>query len=161
MTSKIKSKYLIATVFLLLFVCVGGFLSSVFFEWRESNLVCDTNLVVDRENKSLSVAISYFIKGASGIAVLKGNLKTQNKDYSVSRRSYFTLKKEQGLVHVKSTLSTTTPADSAPLSELEKLLPQFYLKSDKNMDFKIYYQGFNGYIFSTGYVPSFYCKRVN
>lgn len=154
-------KYFIAAVFFVLCIFLGTTFTSIIFKWREEHFVCDTNLVVEKEDKSLSVAISYFINGSSGIAVLKGNLKVNDKGYSISRRSYFTLEKEQGLIHVKSTLAAATPADNAPLSELDKVLPQFYLKKDKKMDFSIYYQGWGGYIFSTGYVPSFYCKRVS
>lgn len=128
--------------------------------WRENHFTCDTNFIVKKDNSTLSIVVTYFFDKDHGMSVLKGNLNADNKNYSVSRINYFTFKKKRNLIYAKSTLATDTPASNAPLEELKKILPLFYLKKNIQMEFGIYSQDWNGYFFTTGYVPSFYCNRT-
>lgn len=154
-----NSKIALSILFLLLAIVLGKFLTLAITHWRDNHFECDATLVVKKENSTLSVVITYFMNKDHGISVLKGELVKDGQIYSVSRKSHFLFEKSQNLTYVKSTLAVDTPGDNAPLEELKKLLPLFYLQSNIQMEFGIYAQGWNGYIFTTGYVPSFYCRR--
>lgn len=159
MINKTYAKIIFIALLLILAGMLGKFVMLAITDWRDSHFECNAKLVVKKQNSVLSVVITYFMDKDHGIAVLKGELTKDDQMYSVSRKSHFLFDKTQNLTHVKSTLAIDTPADNAPLKELKELLPLFYLQSNIQMEFGIYPQGWNGYIFTTGYVPSFYCRR--
>lgn len=127
--------------------------------WRDDHFTCDAKLIVKKENSTLSIVATYFFDKDHGMSVLKGSLDTNDKTYSVSRTNYFTFERKQNLIYAKSTLAIGTPASNAPLEELKKILPLFYLQKNIQMEFGVYAQNWNSYFFTTGYVPSFYCSR--
>ncbi|MBJ2116417.1 MULTISPECIES: hypothetical protein [Proteus] len=153
-------------IFLLLILSVsvisfafGGFGMQLSSSWRKNNFSCDANVVMVNQDYRLTMAITYFIESEHGIAVLKGELAKGENSYHLSRKTYFNTNNFQNLTNLTSTLSIKTPADNVPNTELQKILPPFYLDKDKKLDFRIYPQGWRGYVFSTGYVPAFYCTR--
>ena len=116
-------------------------------------------MVILSEKDTLSLSISYILDGNKGLVIMQGRLDDEKKRYNVSRKSYFSIKRNRNIIQAQSYLSIQDITDNSPTEKLQKLLPPFYLSKDITMEFYMYHQGWNGYIFSTGYVPVFYCKR--
>lgn len=156
-----KKKRLLMLVTLLSLVC-GTLIFSVISFYKERSykvFSCDTVMVVRKSNVELALAINYLFRNDNGIVVLKGTLKQGDKVTNVSRKNYFTFTHERGLYHLKSSLTVTSPADDSQTEAVANVLPKFYLQKGLQTDFMIYRVDNTGYVFSTGYVPSFYCQR--
>jgi hypothetical protein len=78
---------------------------------------------------------------------------------SVSRKSYFNFNQKSGVYHLNSISTVTTPADNSNTKDIARYLPLFYLQPELKFDFTAYPVSKEGFIFSTGQVPSFYCAR--
>lgn len=102
---------------------------------------------------------SYTFQGDNDIAILKGTLKQGAKATHVSRKNDFTFMHENGFYHLKSTSAIISPADNSDTEEVARYLPRFYLHQGMIFDFEAYPIGREGFVFSTGYVPSFFCAR--
>lgn len=126
---------------------------------RHTHFSCDAILQVHKEDVELSLALNYSFQGDNGIAVLKGTLKQGTKVTNVSRKNYFTFMYENGFYHLKSTSAIISPADNSDTEEVARYLPRFYLQQGMIFDFEAYPIGREGFVFSTGYVPSFFCAR--
>jgi|GEM_PF-4679482 len=140
---------------------VGLFFIKGVLTWRNSSFVCDTNFIAQREDTKLSVVMSYYMKKDHGYTIIKGTLFHDGKEYNISRKNIFTFHTSQNLVYATSISVDKTPADNVTPAVLRGIIPDFYFINNKEIQFSIYYQGWDGYIFSTGYVPSFYCKRYD
>jgi hypothetical protein len=158
MSKKIWSFLLVTLV---LFACYAV-VSVIVYLYKERSYTifsCDTVMVVRKDNAELALAMNYIFRNDNGIVVLKGTLKQGNKITDVSRKNYFAFTHEKGLYHLKSSLTVTSPADNTKTEELANYLPKFYLQEGLQTDFIVHHIDSTGYVFSTGYVPSFYCKR--
>lgn len=154
------------------FVCYSTSIAIIFFIigltlvtsiqfWKNDNFVCDANLIVQKKSTKLSVVMSYYMNGERGYTIIKGFLNKDGDTFNISRKNTFNFRTSQNLVYAISTSVDKTPADNAPSELLKDIIPEFYFVNDKKIEFSIYHQGEGGYIFSTGFVPSFYCKRYD
>jgi hypothetical protein len=145
----------------IVFIMLGKWLLTGVGYWRDAHFSCDTKLIIKKKDDTVSLVMTYFLNGDNGFVVIKGQLERENRQYNVSRQTYFTMRKTGDLLHVKSTLTIKTPAgDDALTSDLKNILPAFYLEKDMILEITVDQQGWNGYLFSTGYIPSFYCRRI-
>jgi hypothetical protein len=131
----------------------------LYVQYQQTHFSCDTMLVVHKDNAELALVINFIFQGNNGIAFLKGSLKQGDKVTSLSRKNYFSFKHKKELYHLKSVSTVTSPADNSNTEEIAHYLPRFYLQQGLKFDFSVYPAGREGYVFSTGYVPSFYCSR--
>lgn len=161
MKSKSIFIILIAIILFSFSAMIGSFLIRGFKSWRDMNFICDANLNVHQKDMNLTVIISYYINNNSGYTMIKGKLNKNGHIYYVSRKNTFKFHKNQNLIFAESISVDKSPGDNAESADLERILPPFYIIKNKKFEFSIYHQGWNGYIFSTGYVPSFYCNRYN
>ena len=152
--------FIYASAIAITFIMLGKWLFTGVGYWRDAHFSCDTTLIVKKEDSEISLVMTYFLNGDNGFVVIKGQLEKEKRQYNVSRKTYFSMHKTGHLLHVKSTLTVKTPADDALMPDLKDILPVFYLEKDIRMEIAVDRQGWNGYLFSTGYVPSFYCKRT-
>ncbi|MFI8416172.1 hypothetical protein ACQKDS_06895 [Serratia sp. NPDC078593] len=127
--------------------------------YQRTHLNCDAMLVVSKDDAELSLALNYTLRGDSGIATLKGTLKKGSQITNISRKNYFAFSQEKNFYHLTSLSTVVSPADNSDTQELMRYLPRFYLQKGLKFDFIIKPVAKEGYIFSTGYVPSFYCTR--
>jgi hypothetical protein len=157
-------KYLIrmtaAAIILAGLFFAGRYLSNAFIDWRQSNLACDAAFVVHGKKQRLSLMLRYVISGRQGIVTMKGQLEKDGEMTSVSRKSYFKIQRSHNRILATARRSLIMPGDRASEQALAQLLPAFYLRNDLKIEFSIYPQRPGGYIFSTGYVPSFYCQSI-
>ncbi len=145
----------------IMFIMLGKWLLTGIGYWRDTHFSCDTKLIVKKKDDTISLVMTYFLNGDNGFVVIKGQLEREKRQYNVSRKTYFSMRKTGDLLRVKSTLTIKTPAgDNALMSDLKNILPAFYLEKDMILEITVEPQGWNGYLFSTGYVPSFYCRRT-
>ncbi|CAI1011029.1 hypothetical protein [Serratia fonticola] len=131
----------------------------LYTQHQHTHFNCDAILQVYKDDVVLSLAFNYQFQGDSGIAILKGTLKQGAKITNVSRKNHFTFDYENGFYHLKSTSVIVSPADNSDTEEVAHYLPRFYLQPGMIFDFSVYPIGSKGVVFSTGYVPSFYCAR--
>lgn len=160
-----KNNKLINSLLILIAIPVSFFLGKLvvlpYKDWSDVHFNCDANFAVIKKDKRLSIIISYNFTGDYGIATMKGILKENDNSYSVSRKSYFSIKRTSNLYSLYSKEISISPADNTPEEQLLDMLPQFYIQSQKRLDFSIYPDGDNGLIFTTGYIPSFLCKKTD
>ncbi|MFV8981029.1 hypothetical protein [Serratia fonticola] len=159
MIKRLFGVFIFSSTIVITFIMLGKWLFTGLGYWRDTHFSCDAKLIVKKEGETVSLAMTYFLNGDNGFVVIKGQLNKEQRQYNVSRKTYFIMRKTGHLLHVKSTLAVKTPADSALMSDLKNVLPVFYLDKDMRMEMAVDRQGWNGYLFSTGYVPSFYCRR--
>ncbi len=159
---------MITKSFILLIACVVSFslsfyairqINSYIEHWNRSYLNCDTKFVIVDGENVLSIAMSYFFSGNEGLLVYKGRFTFRDKSYNVSRNIAFKVLKWKDLIRVESTSTGKTPVDNTPDNILDEILPSFYVRNNATMEFRIYSIAQDGYVFSTGYVPSFYCLK--
>lgn len=152
------SIFLMALLFLLA-VIAGRLLMIGVVAHRDAYFSCDAKVVVVNGVSNLSLATSYFFEGDKGLVVFKGRMQQGEKIYNLSRKVLFNINSLQNISTLTSTQVDTSPADNTPEELLQLMLPAFFYHPKNNMEYTIYHQGWNGYIFSTGYVPLFYCRR--
>ncbi|WP_261289093.1 hypothetical protein [Serratia fonticola] len=160
MIKRFFSLCIYAAAISIIFIMLGMWLLTGIGYWRDTHFSCDTMLIVKKKDDAVSLAMTYFLNGDNGFVVIKGKLDKEKSQYNVSRKTYFIVRKTGELLHVKSILTVKTPADNALMPDLKDILPVFYLEKDIKMEITVEPQGWNGYLFSTGYVPSFYCRRT-
>jgi hypothetical protein len=146
---------LLSLLFLLL--AMGAF--RLYSQYQHTHFSCEAMLLIDKDDAELALAFNFTFQGNDGIATLKGTLRQGDKTTSVSRKSYFTFNQRGGLYHLKSISAVTTPADNSNTEDIARYLPLFYLQPGLKFDFNVYPASKEGYVFSTGQVPSFYCAR--
>ncbi|WP_411753390.1 hypothetical protein [Serratia sp. (in: enterobacteria)] len=146
---------LLSLLFLLLAMGAYRFYS----QYQQTHFSCEAMLLVNKDDAELALVINVIFQGNNGIAILKGSLQQGDKSTSVSRKSYFRLNQSGGLYHLKSISAVTTPADNSNTEDIARYLPRFYLQPGLKFDFSVYPAAEDGFIFSTGQVPSFYCAR--
>ncbi|NBJ37181.1 hypothetical protein GE191_26390 [Serratia fonticola] len=142
---------------LLLLLVMGAY--RLYAQYQQTHFNCDAMLRVHKDNAELALVIHFTFQGNNGIAFLKGTLKQDEEITNISRKNYFNFNKKDELYHLKSISTVTSPADNSSAEEVARYLPRFYLQQGLKFDFSLYPAGWAGNIFSTGYVPSFYCSR--
>lgn len=150
-----------AAVLFVFSFAIGFILIKGMHHWRDNNFICDTKFIVKKSDYKLSIIMSYYIKQNREHVIFKGTMDYKGEKFNVSRKNTFVFSKSQNLLYATSTSADKTPADNVSSNLLMGVIPDFYIQKNKKIEFKIYRQGWNGYIFSTGYVPSFYCKRLS
>ncbi len=156
-----KAQWLgVSALFSLLAILVAMGAYPLYHEYQLTHFNCDSMLLVHKDDAQLAMAFSFNIQGNRGIALLKGTLKQGDKVSYISRKNYFSFRQKQGVFHLNSVSTVTSPADNTDTEELARFLPRFYLQQGLKFDFGIYRAGQEGYVFSTGYVPSLYCARL-
>lgn len=156
------NKILTISVFVLLswlFFWQAKGIYQLYTQYRHTHFSCDAILQVHKDDVILSLAFSYTFQGDNGIAIVEGTLKQGTKVTNVSRKNHFTFDYENGFYHLKSTSAIVSPADNSDTEEVAHYLPRFYLQQGMIFDFSGYPIGRKGVVFSTGYVPSFFCAR--
>ena len=146
---------LLSVLFLLL--AMGAY--RLYSQYQQTHFSCEAILLAHKDDAELALVINFIFQGNNGITILKGTLKQGNKTTSVSRKTYFNFKQTKGLYHLKSISTVTTPADNSHTDDIARYLPRFYLEPGLKFDFTADLIAKEGYIFSTGHVPSFYCAR--
>jgi hypothetical protein len=147
------------TLLSLLFLLLAMGAYRLYSQYQQTHFRCEAMLLINKDDAELALAINYIFQGNNGIATLKGSLQQGDKTTSVSRKSYFKLNQSGGLYHLKSISTVTTPADNSNTEDIARYLPLFYLEPGLKFDFTAYPASKEGYVFSTGQVPSFYCAR--
>ncbi|CAM4237446.1 hypothetical protein [Serratia silvae] len=147
------------TLLSLLFLLLAMGAYHLYSQYQQTHFSCEALLVIDKDDAELALAFNFILQGNDGIATLKGNLRQGDKTTGVSRKSYFTFNQKEGLYHLQSTSTVTTPADNSKTEDIARYLPLFYLQPGLKFDFTVYPVSEAGYVFSTGQVPSFYCAR--
>ncbi|MGF6192846.1 hypothetical protein [Serratia sp. 2723] len=146
---------LLSLLFLLLALGACHFYS----QYQQTHYSCEAMLLVHKDDVELALAVNFIFQGNKGIATLKGTLKQGNKTTSISRKNYFNFNNIKHIYHLKSISAVTTPADNSNTEDIARYLPLFYLQQGLKFDFSAYPASKEGYVFSTGQVPSFYCAR--
>lgn len=150
--------YLFALLSGLCFLLVEG-ARHLYSQYQQTHFSCDTMLVVHHEEAELALAIGFIFRGNNGIVSLKGTLHQGSRVTNVSRKSYFTFNQSKGFYQLNSILAVTTPADNSKAKDIAHYLPPFYLQKGLKFEFMVYPVDKQGFVFSTGYVPSFYCSQ--
>ncbi|MCR1577044.1 MAG: hypothetical protein NQ108_21905 [Klebsiella aerogenes] len=143
----------------ILSVIAGKLIMSGINKYRETHFSCDANVVVLNKNNKLTMITTYFFEGDHGFVIIKGNLNHDDKTYNVSRKALFSIEKLQTVLSLNSTHVDISPGDNAPSELIEQILPSFFYKTNKTFEYSIYPRGWDGLVFSTGYIPLFYCHR--
>ncbi|HHQ6539538.1 TPA: hypothetical protein ACSTJY_004968 [Serratia fonticola] len=146
---------LLSLLFLLL--ALGAY--RLYSQYQQTHFNCEAMLLVHKDDVELALMVNFIFQGNHGIASLKGTLKQGDKTTSVSRKNYFDFNQMKQVYHLKSISAVTTPADNSDSKDLARYLPLFYLEPGLKFDFTAYPASKEGYVFSTGQVPSFYCAR--
>lgn len=146
---------LLSLLFLLL--ALGAY--RLYSQYQQTHFSCEAMLLVHKDDAELALMVNFIFQGNNGIVSLKGTLKEGDKTTSVSRRNYFDFSQIKTVYHLKSISAVTTPADNSDTKALARYLPLFYLEPGLKFDFTAYPTSKEGYVFSTGQVPSFYCAR--
>lgn len=149
--------FTLITLLLTAIIVTGSF--KIYKYWSKSHFTCDANFVVVKDQKTLSVMISYNVSGANGVASIKGNLQIDKDIYNLSRTSHFSLKRVDDLYIAYSNLLSVLPVDNTPPSLLQDMLPHFYFLKNQELSFYLIPEGHHGFIFTNGYVPSFFCEK--
>lgn len=140
---------------LMLMLAMGVY--HLYAQYQRTHFRCDAILIVRKGDADLSLALHYVFQGKKGFATMKGTLRQGEKVTNVSRKYYFASQNKGSLFHIESLLAMASPADNSNTEELARYLPRAYLQKQQKFDFVAYPAGKEGYVLSTGYVPSFYC----
>lgn len=147
------------TLLSLLFLLLAMVACRLYSHYQQTHFSCEAMLAVKKDDAELALVININFQGNNGNAILKGSLQQGDKTTSVSRKSYFKLNQSGGLYHLTSISAVTTPADNSHTEAIARYLPLFYLQPGLKFYFTVYPVSNEGYVFSTGQVPSFYCAR--
>lgn len=146
-------------IILVLVLALSLAATSGFIYWRNTHYVCYSSLLVDSHQSQAALMLAFVIKGDVGTVMLKGNVRGNGQTYSVSRTEDFSITRSENWYQVRSIKLDKSPADNVPTELITHLLPEFYNHTNSLFEFTVTPQGWNGFIYSTGVIPSFYCRR--
>ncbi|MFV8867054.1 hypothetical protein [Serratia fonticola] len=157
MKSLLSAKLGIVAIFVVILAILASKAGSKYYQGRYFN--CESDLVIHAKDARLEMSLAYYLQGDSGMALLKGTIIKGDKIASVSRKNYFKINRNNaGYLHLVTTQAISSPSDESLTTDLNLYLPNFYSMKDASMDYFIHKQG-EAYVFSTGYMPSFYCVK--
>ncbi|MFV8987796.1 hypothetical protein [Serratia fonticola] len=154
-----SQRFCVLTLFSLLFLLLALGAYRLYSQYQQTHFNCEAMLLVHKDDVELALMVNFIFQGNHGIASLKGTLKQGDKTTSVSRKNYFDFNQMKQVYHLKSISAVSTPADNSNTTDLARYLPLFYLEPGLKFDFTAYPASKEGYVFSTGQVPSFYCAH--
>lgn len=146
---------------------IAGILLSVIFStiiyfnyWQSSSVACLSNLRIVKNESELKLLISYSLQDSSGLVTLSGTFFEQDKAIgTINRSATFRYTKNNDVYTLHSIDVARSGSDNIDKTVLSQFLPGFYLKENALMIMTITPQKKNGWIFSMGKVPSFYCEK--
>lgn len=120
---------------------------------------CESDLIIHAQDARIEASVTYYFQGKKGVSLLKGAIIKGEKVTTISRKNHFRINKnDKGYLHLVTTQTLTAPSDEAAVQDLQRYLPDFYFTKNASRDFVIHKQG-DGLVFSTGYMPAFYCVK--
>lgn len=126
----------------------------------DSAVNCSGQITVTRNTDKLAMNVLFFIDDNVGTIYLKGVLKNNGKTYILNRSIYATItRKNNHYRFITQKIFTTQelPSSEQPFSDI---LPKYLQSAASPQDFFIHKINASGYIFTNGYLPSLYCKKI-
>lgn len=153
-----KYKTWIVTTNLILSISLSAII--FFHSWYSPPIECHSNVRIFNGSGEMKVLFSYSLKDGSGVANIAGTFFDKDKMLgTISRTTTFTYTKNNNIFTMHSTNVAHAGLDKFDNDFLNQYLPRFYLYKDVPLIITVTPQTQNGWIFSTGKVPSFYCEK--
>lgn len=157
MKSLLSAKMGIIAITVVILVIIGIRVGNKYYHERYFN--CEANLIVHAKDARLDMSLAFYLQGDSGMAILKGTITKDNRVTSISRKNYFKINRNSaGYLNLVTTQAISSPSDEALTTDINHYPPDFYSMKDASMDYFVHKQG-DAFVFSTGYLPSFYCVK--
>ncbi len=126
----------------------------------DSSINCTGQITVSKNTGKLTMNVLFFIDDNVSTIYLRGMLKNQGKSYVLNRSIYAKVTKENNhyrFITQKVSTDRELPSDTPEFSEI---LPKYLQSVNAPQDFFIYKINSSRYIFTNGYIPSVYCKKI-
>lgn len=133
----------------------------IFFHYGHSPAVeCHSNVRIFSHDSEMKLLFSYSMKNGSGAANIAGTIfKDEKKLGTISRTVTFMYTENNNVFTMRSIDVAHSSLDTFDNRFLSQYLPRFYLYKDVSLIITVTPQTRNGWVFSTGKVPSFYCEK--
>lgn len=127
----------------------------------DSEINCTGQIIVTKNTDQLTMNILFFIDDNVSTIYLRGVLQSNGKTYILNRSIYANVTNKKN--HYRFITQKISNAQELPSSEqkFSGILPKYLLSINSSQDFFIYKINPSRYIFTNGYIPSLYCKKVS
>lgn len=127
----------------------------------DSAIDCSGQITVTKNNSKLTMNILFFIDDDASTIYLKGVLNRNGKAYILNRSIYANVTSNNN--HYRFITQKISNAQELPSSaqEFSDMLPKYLQSVNAPQDFFIYKINASRYVFTNGYIPSLYCKKIN
>jgi len=155
-----------ATSFFIVGVLIAQYMYRSQLKEQETSgtVVCSAKMTYLFENMKADVLLEFMshLAGNSGVINLSGNFYQDNKITGTLRRKIpFTWEGTLNYVQLRSgEIKKSIIDDSTPDDLLEKVLPNFYVYSNKRIDYTISREGADAWLFLVGRSPKFICEEI-
>jgi hypothetical protein len=145
----------------ILLLTVSLILGFVVYWSQRSEINCEANFILFNEDVAIPVLVSYVFNQKSGVAVLNGYIYKNNQNVShISRKVVFEYSKDNSDYLLTSQVVIKSSVDNTDIDVLGKSLPDFYKVPRSDFYLNIQKSKSNGWVFSTGSIPSFFCEKI-
>ncbi|ARU95787.1 hypothetical protein A7K99_19945 [Tatumella citrea] len=126
----------------------------------DSSINCTGQITVTRNTGKLTMNVLFFIDDNVSTIYLRGVLKSNGKTYILNRSIYANVTTKNN--HYRFITQKISNAQELPSSgqEFSGILPKYLQSVNSPQDFFIYKINPSRYIFTNGYIPSLYCKKI-
>ncbi len=126
----------------------------------DSAINCTGQITVVRNSDQLTMNVLFFIDDNVSTIYLRGVLKSNGKTYILNRSVYASVTTKNN--HYRFITQKISNAQELPSGgqEFSDILPKYLQSVNSPQDFFIYKINPSRYIFTNGYIPSLYCKKI-
>ncbi len=154
------------TIFSFLFLITGAIVSFLYYlvttSLNNAN-TCSASVIVfhNKVQANFTLDFMYNKDAKRGVVSVSGGYLENNKPTGTIRRDvYYSWTANQHAYHLTSTAITKVGNIETTADEIiATMLPDFFVYPDKQISYSILPQGKNGFLFTIGKRPLFFCAR--
>ncbi|GAA0491148.1 MULTISPECIES: hypothetical protein [Tatumella] len=140
-------------------------LSGTFYIIRTNNagdrtINCTGQITVSKQSSKLTMNVLFLIDDRVSTVYLRGILNKDGKTYVLNRSIYARITSKNNhyrFITEKISNAQELPESAGPLADV---LPKYLQSVNSPQDFFIYRLNPSRYVFTNGYIPSLYCKKL-
>jgi len=133
------------------------------FKTKKQTLHClsDITLLFPQQKANITLDINAMPSKNKGVMSIQGNYLSGDDKKNIRRDIYFTWEKNDSVIIFNSShINITKSIDNIKDVEIEYILPVFFAREGHKMRLTVKKQINNGYMFSVGSRPVFFCSSI-
>ncbi|CNH65662.1 Uncharacterised protein [Yersinia massiliensis] len=119
------------------------------------------NYAGSEQHSQLSSGIYIYLSQGKGVVDFSGEIAIGEKKYRIKRNAEVSYNPKDASVYLLKTVKLNiNPVDNVPIEIARKHMYSYLTREDGWINFGVYPNANNGYVFSTTAIPQFLCKKL-